>query len=138
MLSYSDFSSSSVRSNVSRSCRRVFYDKIVDRSMYRPDAEDVRSQKLRANGSSSGDVGLYDYQDGKVNFKIQPSAIEISLRQNQLDKADIQKIRTELNKKARSAVETYKEQQELRAADNAQKSRQEVMDSLLGVKDSAK
>ena len=131
MLSYIDYSQSASRVSYSRSRRRIHYDKIVDRSNFRPDADDVRTKSLRAGSSSPGDIGLYDYKDGKVNKHFTPSAIQIALRQGQLDKADIQKLREVLTDDFNKSSKEYNEAKQLDDAQKAATASQERLNDIL-------
>lgn len=107
----------------------VKYDKVVDRSHFRPDAEGVR---LQSSGQGSVSKPVFD-SDLKNN---PPSNLEVSLRSGKFDKAEVSQMILQENRKAEQAS---KDAAEKRALDKKQKiidARQEFLDKATGFKGS--
>ncbi len=71
----------------------------VDKSSFRPDSEQVRALKFNPQGS--GSTPVYDYPDGKVPKDDPISPEIISLRSGKLDKADVERVKESIIKKAK-------------------------------------
>ena len=115
---------------------KVNYDDIVDRSNFHPDEDLLRSV---SKGQVSMNVGSYDYDDNKVPFsdKDTVSPVIVALRNNKLDKADVQKLKSQIedfsSKESSSAIE----KKNLEKLDKINKSRQDYLDSVMGFDSSA-
>lgn len=132
---YSDFVNPNGK-DFSLGLSKVNYDDIVDRSNFHPDEDLLRSV---SKGQVSMNVGSYDYDDDKVPFsdKDTVSPIIVALRNNKLDKADVQKLKQGMeelsNKESSSAIE----KKNLEKLDKINKSRQDYLDSVMGFDSSA-
>ena len=70
--------------------------KTVDESNFRPDAEQVRALKFNpAGGMASSPV--YDYPDGKIPKDDKVTDTIVALRSGRLDKADVDKLKRDIN-----------------------------------------
>lgn len=110
---------------------KVFYDDIVDRSNFHPDEDLLRSV---SKGQVSMNVGSYDYDSDKVPFsdKDTVSPVIVALRNNKLDKADVQKLKQEIEKVSRQESSSAIEKKNLEKLDKINKSRQDYLDSVMG------
>ena len=93
---YSDFTNPNGK-DFSLGLPVVNYDDIVDRSNFHPDEDLLRSV---SKGQVSMNVGSYDYDNDKVPFsdKDTVSPVIVALRNNKLDKADVQKLKQDMEK----------------------------------------
>ena len=115
---------------------KVNYDDIVDRSNFHPDEDLLRSV---SKGQVSMNVGSYDYDDDKVPFsdKDTVSPVIVALRNNKLDKADVQKLKQDIEKLSKQESSTVIEKKNLEKLDKINKSRQDYLDSVMGFDSSA-
>lgn len=110
---------------------KVHYDDIVDRSNFHPDEDLLRSV---SKGQVSMNVGSYDYDNDKVPFsdKDTVSPVIIALRNNKLDKADVQKLKQDIEKLSNQESSSAIEKKNLEKLDKINKSRQDYLDSVTG------
>ena len=123
------YSRDSVAFDYSYPIKIINYDKVVDKSHFRPDAEGVR---LQSSGNGSVTKPVFD-KDLKQN---PPSDLEVSLRSGKFDKAEVSQMIIQENAKAEMSS---KEAAEKRALDKKQKiidARQEYLDKATGFKGS--
>lgn len=115
---------------------KVNYDDIVDRSNFHPDEDLLRSV---SKGQVSMNVGSYDYDDDKVPFsdKDTVSPVIVALRNNKLDKADVQKLKQDIEKLSSQESSAAIEKKNLEKLDKINKSRQDYLDSVTGFDSSA-
>ena len=115
---------------------KVNYDDIVDRSNFHPDEDLLRSV---SKGQVSMNVGSYDYTDDKVPFsdKDTVSPVIVALRNNKLDKADVQKLKQDMEKMSSQESSSAIEKKNLEKLDKINKSRQDYLDSVMGFDSSA-
>lgn len=115
---------------------KVKYDDIVDRSDFHPDEDLLRSV---SKGQVSTTVGSYDYDSDKVPFsdKDTVSPVIVALRSNKLDKADVQKLKQDMEKLSKDESSTAIEKKNLDKLDKINKSRQDYLDSVMGFDSSA-
>lgn len=112
---------------------KVDYDDIVDDSDFKPTAEKIRDQSFTSNGSASDLDSLpYDYPANEV-IKEKVSDITLALRNNRLDKADVQKLNEALTGVLDKQFKDSKAEQELKNAERASKNRTAALDAALGV-----
>lgn len=114
----------------------VFYDDIVDRSNFHPDEDLLRSV---SKGQVSMNVGSYDYDSDKVPFsdKDTVSPVIVALRNNKLDKADVQKLKQDIEELSSKESSSAVEKNNLEKLDKINKSRQDYLDSVIGFDSSA-
>lgn len=111
----------------------VEYDDIVDDSDFKPTAEKIRDQSFSSNGSASDLDSLpYDYSANEV-IKEKVDDITLALRNNRLDKADVQKLNEALTGVLDKQSKDFKASSELKAAERASKNRTAALDLALGV-----
>lgn len=127
---YSDFVNSN-GNDFSLGLSNVNYDDIVDRSNFHPDEDLLRSL---SKGQVSTTVGSYDYDDNKVPFsdKDTVSPVIVALRNNKLDKADVQKLKQDMEKMSKDESSSAIEKKNLEKLDKINKSRQDYLDSVIG------
>lgn len=114
------------------------YDKVVDRSQYRPDYEGVRDfMKSAISKGGSGSSGVYDYKDGKVNSENSPTDIEIALRTGNLDKAEVDTLIRHEEEVVKGKVEKAREAADVDAQNELNKKRQAAVDKALGLDSSS-
>lgn len=132
---YSDFINSNGK-DFSLGLPKVFYDDIVDRSNFHPDEDLLRSV---SKGQISMNVGSYDYDSDKVPFsdKDTVSPVIVALRNNKLDKADVQKLKQDMEKLSKDESSSALEKKNLEKLDKINKSRQDYLDSVMGFDSSA-
>lgn len=112
----------------------LYDEEIVDKSDYRPDTEDTRAKRLTSFVADSSD-GLYDYPEGfKDDLPIVSSEV-IALREGRLDKADVQRIRSELQETANKDLADAKAKEALDEAERVSKARTEYLDKMTGFAD---
>lgn len=108
------------------------YDNVVRKDSFRPDAENVKDFNASGMAKGSG-TGLYD-TDTKENLKHgDVSQAIIALRENKLDKAEIENLKNAFKNKANSEVKENNDREEFEKASRIAKARNEAMDSILGV-----
>lgn len=114
----------------------VNYDDIVDRSNFHPDEDLLRSV---SKGQVSTTVGSYDYDNNKIPFsdKDTVSPVIVALRNNKLDKADVQKLKQDMDKLSKDESSSAIEKENLEKLDKINKSRQDYLDSVMGFDSSA-
>lgn len=127
---YSDFINLNGK-DFSLGLSKVFYDDIVDRSNFHPDEDLLRSV---SKGQVSMNVGSYDYDNDKVPFsdKDTVSPVIVALRNNKLDKADVQKLKQDIEKLSKDESSSAIEKKNLEKLDKINKSRQDYLDSVMG------
>lgn len=110
---------------------KVNYDDIVDRSNFHPDEDLLRSV---SKGQVSMNVGSYDYDNDKIPFsdKDTVSPVIVALRNNKLDKADVQKLKQDMEKLSKDESSSAIEKKNLEKLDKINKSRQDYLDSVVG------
>lgn len=115
---------------------KVNYDDIVDRSNFHPDEDLLRSV---SKGQVSMNVGSYDYDSDKVPFsdKDTVTPVIVALRNNKLDKADVQKLKQDMEKFSKDESSSIIEKKNLEKLDKINKSRQDYLDSVMGFDSSA-
>lgn len=106
-------------------------EKIVDDSDYIPSA---RAKRDRVATSSMSDRGVYDSSSLRSNER--RTRLELALRSGRLDKADVQVLSDIVSSSAEKESASAREKQALDAEAAKSKSRQDVLDKLLGVTDS--
>lgn len=112
---------------------KIVYDDIVDDSDFKPTAEKIRDQKFSSNGSAAELDSLpYDYPENQV-IKEKVDDITLALRNNRLDKADVQKLNEALTLTIDKQFKESKASSELKAAERASKNRTAALDAALGV-----
>lgn len=110
------------------------YDKVVDRSQYRPDYEGVRDfMKSSISQGGSGSSGVYDYQDGKVDPEKTPTDIEMALRTGHLDKAEVDTLIRQEEEVVKGKMKQAKDAADVDAQNALNKKRQAAVDKALGV-----
>lgn len=111
----------------------IEYDDIVDDSDFKPTAEKIRDQSFTSNGSSSDLDNLpYDYPANEVITE-KVDDITLALRNNRLDKADVQKLNEAITSTLDIQFKDHKVSSELKAAERASKNRTAALDAALGV-----
>lgn len=116
----------------------VKYDDIVDDSDFKPTAEKIRDQKFSSNGSAADLDSLpYDYSADQV-IKEKVDDITLALRNNRLDKADVQKLNEALTGILDKQFKDSKVEKELKDAELASKNRTAALDAALGVNQAEK
>lgn len=111
---------------------RTEYDNVVRKDSFRPDSETVKD--FNASGMSKGSgSGLYDFEDPESRDFNSVSIPLIALRENKLDKAEIDSLKQLYKDKANSEVKSNSEKAEFEKASKVAKARNEVMDSILGI-----
>lgn len=127
---YSDFVNANGK-DFSLGLSKVYYDDIVDRSNFHPDEDLLRSV---SKGQVSMNVGSYDYDSDKVPFsdKDTVSPVIVALRNNKLDKADVQKLKQDMEKLSKDESSSAIEKKNLEKLDKINKSRQDYLDSVMG------
>lgn len=127
---YSDFINPNGK-DFSLGLPNVVYDDIVDSSNFHPDEDLLRSV---SKGQVSMNVGSYDYDSDKVPFsdKDTVSPVIVALRNNKLDKADVQKLKQDMEKMSKDESSSAIEKKNLEKLDKINKSRQDYLDSVMG------
>lgn len=111
----------------------IEYDDIVDDSDFKPTAEKIRDQSFSSNGSASDLDSLpYDYPANEV-IKEKVDDITLALRNNRLDKADVQKLNEAMTFTLDKQFKDSMTSSELQAAERASKNRTAALDAALGV-----
>lgn len=111
----------------------VKYDDIVDASDFKPTAEKIRDQSFSSNGSAADLDSLpYDYPADEV-IKEKVDDITLALRNNRLDKADVQKLNEAMTGVLDKQFKDSKAEKELKDAERASKNRTAALDAALGV-----
>ena len=108
-----------------------FIEEIVDKSDFRPDSEETRAKRL-TSFAPDGNDGVYDYPDGYKDDSPTVSAEIIALREGRLDKADVQRIKSELEETANKDLADAKAKEALEQAEAVSKARTEYLDTLTG------
>lgn len=113
--------------------QNIKYDDIVDRSNFRTTAETKRDA-IAVGKIGAGEKGIYDYEAGQEipKGKERITEIELLLRNNKLDKADVQKLKELFDQKANKDITTESEKQALEAENQAAKNRTAALDKMLG------
>lgn len=108
------------------------YDEVVRKDNFRPDSETIKD--FNASGMSSGSgKGVFDFDDGKNHSFDEVSSELIALRENKLDKAEIEIVKQSLKNKANSEVKSNSDKEAFDKAEKVAKARNEAIDSILGV-----
>ncbi len=109
------------------------YEDIVDRTNFRTTAETKRSMQIAEGKIGAGDKGLYDYEIGQeVPKEGRITDVELLIRNNKLDKADIQTLKKIYEEKANKTINEQQTQKKLEAEEKANKNRTEALDKILG------
>lgn len=109
----------------------LFNEEIVDKSDYRPDSENTRAKRLTSFVPDSSS-GVYDYDNGFTDDSPMVSPDVVALREGRLDKADIQRIKSELQDQANKDLADAKAKEALEEAEKVSKARTEYLDTLSG------
>lgn len=109
------------------------YEDIVDRTNFRTTAETKRSLQVAEGKIGAGDKGLYDYEAGQeIPKEGRITDVELLIRNNKLDKADIQTLKKIYEEKASKTISEKQTQEKLEAEEKANKNRTEALDKILG------
>lgn len=108
------------------------YDRIVDRSDFKRGQDKERATRLSGDTGGSLTQGVYDFPDGVIDDKKNPTNVELALRKGKLDKADVDTLKR--LEKQRATEQQENSQLEFKKAkkEAIDKQRQDYLDSKTG------
>lgn len=111
---------------------KIKYDDIVDTSNFKSSRELIRDK----SGSNSGEIENphYDYKAGEtITEDNRVTDIELALRNNKLDKADVQKLQEMASENLEKQAIKAKDKKLLDEKREAQRNRDKKLDEMLDV-----